>query len=218
MRPPPPDDLTPWFLTLADLGQPFDWSDFFGNQHPIVLDVGSGRGLFLVNAAVDNPQTNHVGIEIDYREGRRAARRLKKRDMANARVLGGDAAVALEQIIAESSIAEVHVYFPDPWWKRRHRRRRLFTDEFVDLVARVLEPDGELHCWTDVEDYFEVIEVLIDHHPLFESLPPPCERAADHDMDYRTSFERKRRQAGCTIHRGRWRRISDDGRCEPGLS
>ncbi|GIS62862.1 MAG: hypothetical protein CM1200mP2_50870 [Planctomycetaceae bacterium] len=135
MRPPPTEDLAPWFLTLDDLDGVLNWSEFYGNDHPVELDIGCGRGLFLVNSATAHPETNYCGIEIDYREGRRTARRLKKRTMANARVLGGDARVALEKLVKPRSVAAVHVYFPDPWWKRKHRRRRIFNDEFLELVA-----------------------------------------------------------------------------------
>lgn len=231
MRREPPVDLKPYFLTLPDLpatplpairppatdppaidppatdpGRPLDWKTFFGNENPVEIDVGCGRGLFLVNASLAHPQTNYLGIELDYKEGRRAARRLWKRSQPNARVLGGDARVALSKFIKRGSVAGVHVYFPDPWWKRKHKRRRLFTDEFVDLAEAVLETGGLLHSWTDVEDYFGVIRALMDHHAAFEPLPPPPEQPPAHDLDYQTSFERRRRQLGATIFRGLWRK------------
>ena len=204
MRPPPTEDLAPWFLTLADLQGEIDWHEFFGNEHPVELDVGGGRGLFLFNASISHPHRNYCGIEIDYREGRRTARRLKKRNLPNARVLGGDARMALESLIPNNSVAAVHVYFPDPWWKRKHRRRRIFTDSFLELVSRVLIPGGELHSWSDVEEYFQDIRNLVDHHPGFTSRPLPDLRDPEHDMDYLTSYERKGRKAGSEIHRGRW--------------
>lgn len=85
----PPVDLKPYFLTLHDLDGVVDWPCYFGNDRPVEIDVGSGRGLFLVNAGLAHPEINYVGIELDYREGRRAARRLKKREMPNVRVWGG---------------------------------------------------------------------------------------------------------------------------------
>jgi tRNA (guanine-N7-)-methyltransferase len=201
-----PFDLKPYFLTLEDLGGPIAWVDFFGNDRPVELDVGCGRGLFLFNSSISRPDTNFLGIELEYKEARRGARRLWKRSQLNARVLGGDARVALATFVPPASVSAVHVYFPDPWWKRKHKRRRLFTDEFVDLAARVLKPGGYLHAWTDVEEYFGVIRTLMDNHAEFESLPPPPERSAANDLDYQTSFERKKRQLGATIHRGLWRR------------
>jgi tRNA (guanine-N7-)-methyltransferase len=206
-RQPPTLDLRPWFLTLDDLDGPLDWRAFFGNDQPVEIDVGCGRGLFLVTASAAHPEVNYLGIEIDYREGRRGARRLWKRKARNARVLGGDVRRALERFVPPGSVSAVHVYFPDPWWKQKHRRRRVFTDEFVDRCARVLRPGGLLHSWTDVAEYFGVISALMDHHAEFQPLPPPDERDPRHDMDYQTSFERKKRQAGEPIHRGRWQRL-----------
>jgi tRNA (guanine-N7-)-methyltransferase len=202
----PPVDLKPYFLTLADVAEPLDWREFFGNDNPVELDVGCGRGLFLFNASTSHPEQNYLGLELDYKEGRRGARRLWKREQPNARVLGGDARVALSKLIPPGSVAGVHVYFPDPWWKRKHKRRRLFTDEFVDLAAAALKTGGLLDSWTDVEDYFDVIRALMDHHAAFETLPPPAEQAAAHDLDYQTSFERRKRQIGATIYRGLWRK------------
>jgi tRNA (guanine-N7-)-methyltransferase len=206
MRNPPTVDLRPWFLALHDLDGPIDWREFFGNEQPVEIDVGCGRGLFLVTAATAEPGTNFLGIELDYREGRRAAKRLWKRKQPNARVLGGDVREAFGRYVPEESVAAVHVYFPDPWWKRKHRRRRVVTDEFVSLMHRVLQPGGLVHSWTDVDEYFGVISGLMNGDPRFEPLPPPPERPPEHDMDFQTSFERKKRKAGCVIHRGRWRK------------
>lgn len=206
MQRQPRADLKPWFLTLDDLVGPIDSGQLFDEGRPIEIDVGSGRGLFLVNAAESNPETNYLGIEIDYREGRRAARRLQKREMSNARVLGGDVARAFDRFVRPGSVAAVHVYFPDPWWKKKHKKRRVFTDQLADRMARVLEPGGFVHSWTDVAEYFEVIRGLMDHHADFEVLQPPAERPAGHDLDYRTSFERKKRKEGQPIYRGLWRR------------
>lgn len=203
-----PPDLTPWFRTLHDVEGQFDWSEFFGNDHPVEIDVGSGRGLFLVHSAEANPDINYLGIEIDYREGRRAARRLKKRNFPNARVIGGDARLAFINHVDPGSVSAVHVYFPDPWWKKKHKKRRVFTDEFADLAAEVLKQNGHLHSWTDVKEYFGVISGLMNHHPRFENLPPPDERDPENDLDYQTSFERKKRKEGWPIYRGLWQKTT----------
>ncbi len=200
-------DLKPYFRTLKDLGEPpLDWSEFFDRDQPVELDIGCGRGLFLVRAGLERPDVNFLGIEIDYREGRRAASKLQKRRMSNVRVLGGDAKEFLRRWLPPQSVRAAHVYFPDPWWKKKHKKRRLFNDDFVHLLAKVVQYGGEVHSWTDVGEYFEVISALMDHHPCFERVPPPPERLPEHDLDYQTSFERKKRKAGCTIHRGRWLR------------
>jgi tRNA (guanine-N7-)-methyltransferase len=203
----PNPDLRPWFLTLSDIpAPPFDWGKFFGNDNPVELEVGSGRGLFLVTAATARPQTNFMGIEYDFKEGRRAARRLQKRALPNVRILGADARIVLPRYVPDGSLAALHVYFPDPWWKRRHQKRRIWTPEFVEQAARMLRAGGLLHAWTDVEEYFHVIVELVAAHAAFQPLSPPAERPAAHDMDYHTSFERKKRKLGLPIYRAQWTR------------
>ncbi len=203
-RSKPTRDLRPYFQTLEDLEGPFQWENFFGNDHPVVLDVGAGRGLFLFNASGEHPEKNFLGMEIDYREGRRAATRLLKAERSNARMLGGDARIAFDKFIPDSSISEVHVYFPDPWWKKRHHKRRIFTDVFVSRITKALKNEGELHFWTDVEEYFERVTNLMDHACQFLRREPPEENLPEHDMDFQTSFERKKRREGWQIHRGLW--------------
>ena len=204
----PPRDLFPYFQTFADLPDVLDWAAFFGNDRPVELDIGCGRGMFLVNASLAHPDANYLGVELDYTEARRGAKRLQKRSLSNARVIGGDAKELLAKRIPPHSVAVAHVYFPDPWWKRKHKKRRLFTDEFVDLLARVVQPGGEVHSWSDVEDYFQVISALMDHHAAFEKLDAPAWHEPAHDLDYLTSFHRRRTQSGAPTFQGRWRRLS----------
>lgn len=205
----PPRDLFPYFRTLADLPSEFEWTAFFEQPQPIELDIGCGRGMFLFNSVETHPDINFLGIEIDYTEGRRSARRLQKRAFPNGRVLGGDAKEFLGKYVPPHSVHRAHVYFPDPWWKRKHRKRRLFTDEFADLLARVVQFGGEVHSWTDVEEYFEVISGLMNHHPLFETQTPVTPHTPAHDLDYLTSFHRRRTQAGANTYCGRWLRKHD---------
>lgn len=210
----PPRDLWPYFRTLADVPDVFAWSEFFPVERPIELDIGCGRGMFLFNATVEHPETNFLGIEIDYTEGRRSAKRLQKRAFDNARVLGGDAKEFLRTRVAPHSVTKAHVYFPDPWWKRKHRKRRLYNEEFVELLAKVVIHAGEVHSWTDVEEYYGVISALMNHHPDFESLPAPTPKAAEHDLDYLTSFHRRRTQAGAETYCGCWRRRTPGTVCQ----
>lgn len=208
MQTAPVKPLKPWFQTIEDVGDRLDWSEFFGNDHPVELDIGCGRGLFTVNASERHPDTNFLGLEIDYREGRRGAMRLLKRNQENARIIGGDCKVVLSKMIEPGSVAAAHVYFPDPWWKKRHHKRRLFTGEFVGMLSCVIKSGGCVHSWSDVAEYFDIIRQLMDDHTDFETLPPPEERDPENDMDYQTSFERKKRQLGLPIYRGLWQRVS----------
>jgi tRNA (guanine-N7-)-methyltransferase len=199
-------DTTPYFLELDGFETPFSWSGLFGNDHPVELEVGSGKGLFLVGAATAHPQHNFVGMELSRKYARLAAERIAKRAMANVRLVHGDARVCLSGHVPARSLRAVHVYFPDPWWKKRHKKRRVFTDTFVADVERALEPGGVLSVATDVEEYFGVMCALIHARPAFVPLPLSEPQAPEHDLDYLTNFERKYRIEGRAIFRAQHRR------------
>ena len=130
-----------------------NWVALFGDDHPVELEVGSGKGLFLANAARANPGRNFLGVEISRKYARLAAERLAKQGIANARVWAGDA----RDVLAPGPGSEpraVHVYFPDPWWKKRHKKRRVFNETLLAEIERTLKPGGELHVASDVEEYF----------------------------------------------------------------
>lgn len=196
--------MKPYFQVIEDLGDGLDWPDFIQNDNPVELDIGCGRGLFTFTAACANTDVNYVGFEIDYREGRRAASRIQKREMPNARIIGGDGNILLQKLIKPSSVQAAHVYFPDPWWKKKHQKRRIWNQTFVDSLARVLQPGGFVHGWTDVAEYWEVIQPLMDNQERFNICEPPNLNDPDHDMDYQTSFDRKKRKLGLPIYRGLW--------------
>lgn len=206
MQTAPIKPLKPWFQVIDDLGDHLDWSELFGNDNPVELDIGCGRGMFLFNSAVGHADTNFVGLEIDYREGRRAATRLLKRELDNARVIGGDCKVVLTKLIDRHSVSAAHVYYPDPWWKKRHHKRRLFNDEFPQILSDALMPGGYVHSWSDVAEYWDIIRELMDGHPDFEPREPPPLREPEHDLDYQTSFDRKKRKLGLPVYRGLWQR------------
>ncbi len=204
--PLPTVDLRPYFVPLVEMEGVLDWKAIFGNDHPVEMDIGCGRGKFLCDSTVAHPETNWLGAELDYTEARRAATRLAKRSLPNGRVIGGDAHELLSKRVEPHSVAAAHVYFPDPWWKRKHHKRRLFTDEFADLLARVVKHGGFVHSWTDVGEYFEVISSLMNHHAEFTPQSPPPEPAGANDLDYLTNFHRRGRKAGSNIWRGLWQR------------
>ncbi len=208
MQTAPIKSLKPYFQVIDDVGDHIDWSEFFGNDNPVELDIGCGRGMFLYNAASANPDINYLGLEIDYREGRRGAERLLKREMPNARVIGGDCKIVLTKLIAPHSVGAAHVYYPGPWWKKRHHKRRLFTQEFTDILANVVEPEGHVHSWSDVVDLFDIIRDLMDGHEHFTIQTPAPLKDPEHDLDYQTSFDRKKRKMGLPVYRGLWQRKS----------
>ena len=110
-------------------------------------------------------------------------------------------------MVAHASVAALHVYFPDPWWKRRHKRRRIFTDSFLNQVVRVLISGGELRLATDVPDYFDEIEHRIESQPALTPAELPAEHPPQHDLDYLTNFERKYRKVGKPVFRACYAKV-----------
>ncbi len=173
---------------------------------PLEVEVGSGKGLFLAHATQAVPEHVFVGLEIAGRYARHAAAGLAAISSRNGRVVHGDGVRIFRERLAHASIEAVHVYFPDPWWKQRHRKRRVMQADFVRDVQRVLRPGGVLHFWTDVEEYFQATIALIGHHTQLRGPIPEPERASEHDMDYRTHFERRMRQHAVPVFRCRFER------------
>jgi tRNA (guanine-N7-)-methyltransferase len=185
---------------------PLNWAVFYGNDHPVELEIGSGKGWFLLNAATADPGGNYLGIELSRKYARLAAERLAKHSIANAKVWPGDARIVLPRHIPSASLRAVHVYFPDPWWKKRHKKRRLFTDSLVAEVQRVLQPGGQLWVASDVAEYFAVIRERIAAYPGFRERPVPEPKDPEGPLDYLTSFERKYRLEGRPIDRAVYER------------
>jgi tRNA (guanine-N7-)-methyltransferase len=199
-------DLSQHLLPFDALPQPWQPEALFGRRAPLAVEVGSGKGLFLRAAAAADPAADFLGTEVAQKYARFAAAALARRGLTNAKVLCGDALRLLGEVLPDRSLAAVHVYFPDPWWKKRHQKRRVMRPPFVRDVERVLEPGGTLHFFTDVEEYFRLaIELLGAETGLLGPLAVP-ETPAAHDLDYRTHFERRMRQHGEPVYRAEFRK------------
>ncbi len=206
----PLEELAPYLLLVPPLpaSSPamFDWREVFGNDQPVELEVGFGKGLFLLTAAQARPHVNFAGVEIVRKYQLFTETRLAKRGLRNVRVACADVRLFLPACVATASLQAVHIYFPDPWWKKRHHKRRVFTAEFVRECSRVLRPGGQLHAVTDVAEYAQVMAELLAEQPALHPLPPPETREPAHDLDYLTNFERKFRKQGKPIFRLRYER------------
>jgi tRNA (guanine-N7-)-methyltransferase len=177
-----------------------------GRIRPLEVEVGSGKGLFLRNAAAALPDVDFLGIEVAHKYAEFAAASLAKAGLQNAVMVHGDGLRLFHELIPDDSLAAVHVYFPDPWWKKRHRRRRVMRESFLRDVERTLRPGGSLHFWTDVEEYFQTsLELLAAQTTLLGPLPVP-ETPAEHDMAYRTHFERRMRLASEPVYRSEFKK------------
>jgi tRNA (guanine-N7-)-methyltransferase len=197
----PTIDFSKHFRTVEELvGQPWKPEILFGREAPLEVEVGSGKGLFLQNAALAHPELDFLGIEVAFKYARFIAYRLAKRSISNAIAVHGDGLRLFRETIPADSLAAVHVYFPDPWWKARHHKRRVMTEAFLADVTRTLQPGGRLHFWTDVKEYFDNTLELIAKTPLAGPIDVP-EKPAEHDLDYRTHFERRMRLHNEPVYR-----------------
>jgi len=194
-------DLSRHFLLEEQLPNPWDPARIFDTVRPLEVEVGSGKGLFMRNASQANPDHNFMGIEIAYKYARFSGYKLAKSGSNNAVMVHGDGQKIFREILPEACLAAVHVYFPDPWWKARHHRRRLMNEEFSQRIEQVLVPGGRLHFWTDVEDYFDMTVELLQAHTGLEGPLPVPQQEAQHDLDYRTHFERRMRKNEMDIFR-----------------
>jgi tRNA (guanine-N7-)-methyltransferase len=200
----PPEELAPYLLEVPDPPRPLTGRAIFGNDHPVELEVGFGKGLFLLTAAQACPEVNFLGIEIVRKYQLYAATRMAVRKLSNVRLACTDARAFLRDCLAGEVLRAIHVYFPDPWWKKRHHKRRVFTAEFARQCERTLEFWGELHLVSDVEEYFQVMTGLVATETGLQAGPPPEASDPKHDLDYLTNFERKFRKEGRPIYRARY--------------
>ncbi len=204
-----PEQLAPYLLDVPHPGflppdsprlahqPPFDWQQIFGNPHALEIEIGVGKGLFLVEQAQARPETNFLGIEIERKYVMLTAERLVRRSLPNVKLACTDARWFLRERVGAACATALHVYFPDPWWKQKHKKRKLFTREFVADCARVLTGAGRLHFASDVADYFAESTAILKATPFLQPLP----EAEDEPERILTNFERKYRLEGRPIYR-----------------
>jgi tRNA (guanine-N7-)-methyltransferase len=205
-------DLSRHYLEWDDLPDPLTARGLFGRDAPLEVEVGSGKGLFLKTVSRARPAHLFLGIEIAHKYARYAAAQLAKRQVANAKVVCCDGLPVFAERIPSASLAAVHVYFPDPWWKKRHKKRRVLNEGFLAGVQRVLREDGYLEFWTDVEEYFTTTLALIHATTSLTGPHAVAEQTAEHDLDYRTHFERRTRLHDQPVYRARFRKKSSTPR------
>ena len=154
------DELGPRFV-LPYRAALLDFATTFGRDAPTVLEIGFGMGDATARIAAAAPDTDFIGIEVHAPGVGALLKRIGEQGLTNLRLVQHDAVEVLQQMIAPASLAGVHIYFPDPWHKKRHHKRRLIQPAFVALLATRLAPGGYLHCATDWLPYAEqMLEVL----------------------------------------------------------
>ena len=183
-----------------------DWSEIFGEPGRVEIEIGIGKGRFLLASAESRPEVHHLGVEWANQYLRIAETRAVRRSLRNVRFVRVDAR-ELVPVIPDDSVTVYYVFYPDPWPKKRHNKRRFLRADNATHLARTLVAGGWLHVATDHDEYWETIEPLFDDHAAFErqadfggeEFPLPTDEPL-------TNFEAKYRNEGRARHRGTWRR------------
>ncbi len=172
--------------------QPLDLDRLFPNPQPIVLEIGFGNGESLVQMARTHSRFNYLGIEVHRPGVGHLLLALAREQLDNVKVFCADAVEILQTVIPPHSIRRINIFFPDPWPKKRHHKRRLIQEGFVAHLARALESKGVLHLATDWPDYAQHMKQVLSHSPEFQAI--------DHETVFPprppTKYERRGRKLG----------------------
>ena len=147
--------LSPNFIADSKFDSPPDWATIFGNSNPLALEIGCGTGHFVLQQAIKQPQTNFIAIDIYNKGCLKTCAKIDAAGLDNVRVLRVEARWLLASGLQPESLSAVYINCPDPWPKKRHRRRRLVNRDFLENLAHYLKPGGNLYFSTDFEDYAE---------------------------------------------------------------
>ena len=178
---------------------PPTWAEIFGNSNPVEVDIGFGKGAFLLALARNHPERNFFGVEFAKRWSFRLTRLIERAGPANVIAIHADFTCLVRTMIWPESVSVYHLYFPDPWWKRRHHGRRLFSGDFAIILARTLTPGGKILLASDVQEYFVEIVRQFAEVPALSPFPWERDQVNKRGKLILTDFEQKYRTAGKPI-------------------
>lgn len=181
---------------LDYLGQPRDFDAAFGRTAPLVMEIGFGNGQALRFAAQQDSSRNYIGLEVHAPGVGRLLNALAEDDADNVRLYHHDAVEVLTHEVADGGLDEVRIYFPDPWHKKRHNKRRLVQPAFAQLLARKLRIGGRVHCATDWQDYAEQMWDVLDATPDLHNTAGPRGQVPRPPWRPQTHFETRGQKLG----------------------
>lgn len=191
------------FIHPASIVDPLDWAHVFSTPQPVEVELGCGDGSFMLQYAARHPERNFLAIERLLGRIRKLDRKGPRMGLKNLRLLRLEASYTMEYMLPPQSVQAIHVYFPDPWPKRRHHRRRLINEHFMVVAQRVLTPGGVLYLRTDEPSYFaQMVEVGRAANAAFKETPTPDDLSA-----ITTDFEKDFLAKGIATHRIAFQRI-----------
>lgn len=157
------------FLREEDLSSPADFSAIFRNPNPLVLEIGCGIGDFVTQLAAEAPERNYLAIDIYNKGCSKTCKKLEQENIANVRVMRIEARYLLDRFLTTENLAAVYINCPDPWPKKRHRKRRLVNRSFLQTLLHYLKPGGEFYFSSDVADYAHEVADQLEQIDGFEN-------------------------------------------------
>jgi tRNA (guanine-N7-)-methyltransferase len=190
----------PFFLSGLFVGPP-DWRVLFGNEHPIELEIGMGRSHFLFERAGAAPERNHVGIEWKGRWVKQANLKIAREKTPNVWAIHGNAWILAPSFFGPDSLSNITLNFPDPWWKKKHHKRRIVNDAFVEVLASRLKEGGTFFLQSDVYSLFEEYLERLEANPNLQNINGPKGMCATNPMNARSHREKKCIEVGIPVYR-----------------
>jgi tRNA (guanine-N7-)-methyltransferase len=175
-------------------------AEIFDNGNPVEMEIGCGKGKFIIARAQEHPEINFLGVDVVWKWMKYAVQRSDKRELHNIRFIKCDVRDLLKHGIAQGSVDVFHVYFPDPWPKRRHRKRRLITGDFLRMLHNRLTDNGLIELATDYEDYFLQMRLAIMQSGLDWRKVEERTNERLFNAHAKTNYELKYELAGRTLH------------------
>jgi tRNA (guanine-N7-)-methyltransferase len=191
------------------LSPPPTWRDIFGNTNPVEIEIGFGKGAFLLALARNHPERNFFGVEFAKHWAFRLSALVERDGPPNVIAVHADFTCLVETMIWPESVSAYHLYFPDPWWKRRHHRRRLFRSGFAAALVRTLKPGGTIFLASDVQDYFTQIVQEFVVLPELRRCSWERDQVTKRGKLITTDFEQKYRKEGRPIFYTRFEKQSE---------
>lgn len=173
------EELLPLYRIAYEPERKISGEEIFGNANPLILEIGCGMGETTVAIAADHPELNFLGCEVFDAGVGSLSKKIRDADLKNIRIFHHDAVEVVRDMIPDESLSGIHIYFPDPWRKARHHKRRLINEKFLELLTPKMKKGAYFHCATDWENYAEQMLEVLSSCPNLKNLhegaaPEPC--------------------------------------------
>jgi len=189
-----------WDKYCLDPKADYDFAAVFGRNAPLFIEIGFGNGESLASMAAANPDKDYIGIEVHRPGVGHLLLLLNQQSLTNVRIYCHDAIEIMEHKIADNSLSGVHLFFPDPWPKKKHHKRRIVRPDFIDLLVRKLKPEGYFHAATDWENYAEAMLAVLSESSALRNASPSNDYCQCPEYRPLTKFE----QRGIRLGHGVW--------------